>query len=159
MRKRIVLVTGIAVLALVNYSIYRKEQLLADGRMVFLELAPVDPRSLMQGDYMALRFRLQNEAWVGGGRRDGYMVVAPDSHGVAVFRRVDDGAPLASGELKIHYRVRDNQIRLGTGAFFFQEGNQQYYRGARYGEARIDSGGEMLLTGLRGQGLEKLGPP
>ena len=159
MRKRIVLLTGIAVLALTNYSIYRKEQLLANGRVVLLELAPVDPRSLMQGDYMALRFRLQNEVSWSGDLRDGFMVIAPDSRGVAIFRRLDNGAPLAPGELKLRYRLRGNQVKLGTGAFFFQEGDSHYYQGARYGEARIDPGGDMLLTGLRGQSLEKLGPP
>jgi len=32
------------------------ERILSDGRVLLLELAPVDPRSLMQGDYMALQF-------------------------------------------------------------------------------------------------------
>ena len=159
MRKWTVLLGGIAVLLLVNYAIYQKERLLANGRVVFLELAPVDPRSLMQGDYMALRFRLQNDVSQRGELRDGAMVVALDNRGVAAFRRLDSGTPLASDELRIRYRLRANQVKLGTGAFFFQEGNQQFYRGARYGEARIDSGGEMLLTGLRGGNLEKLGPP
>lgn len=42
---------GIAILALVNASILDKEKLLSEGQVVYLELAPVDPRSLMQGDY------------------------------------------------------------------------------------------------------------
>jgi uncharacterized membrane-anchored protein len=159
MRKRIVLLTGFAVLALTNYSIYRKEQLLANGRVVLLELVPVDPRSLMQGDYMALRFHLQNDVSRSAALRDGSMVVALDNRGIAVFRRLDHGAPLASGEFRLRYRVRASQVKLGTGAFFFQEGQQQFYQTAHYAEARIDDSGEMLLTGLRGPGLEKLGPP
>jgi len=35
MRKLIILLTGIGVLAMANYSIYQKEQLLAHGRTVF----------------------------------------------------------------------------------------------------------------------------
>jgi uncharacterized membrane-anchored protein len=159
MRNGIVLAAGFVILALVNYGIYEKEQLLAHGRVVLLELAPVDPRSLMQGDYMALRFRLQTEVPHSDRVRDGRMVVAVDDRGVAQFRRMDDGTPLAADELKIFYRVRENQVRLGTNAFFFQEREGHFYNLARYGEARVDKDGQMLLTGLRGQNLEKLGPP
>jgi uncharacterized membrane-anchored protein len=151
------LLTGIALLALVNYSIYKKEQLLSNGRVVFLELAPVDPRSLMQGDYMALRFSLQNQVY-SSNLRDGHLVVALDDRGVATLRRIDDGTPLAADELKLFYRVRANQVKLGTNAFFFQEGDEPYYRGSRYGEARVDNDGQMLLVGLRDGNLKKLGP-
>ena len=43
-------------LAVANHGIFKRERILSDGRVLLLELAPVDPRSLMQGDYMALRF-------------------------------------------------------------------------------------------------------
>ena len=158
MRRLGILFPGIAVLALVNYSIYQKEQLLANGRVVFLELAPVDPRSLMQGDYMALRFALQNAVLSSGNLRDGHIVVGLDTRGVATFRRIDDTTPLAADELKLFYRVREKDVKLGTNAFFFQEGDASHYSGARYGEARIDNDGQLLLTGLRDESLRKLGP-
>src|SRR5882724_4065692 len=137
MRKIIGLIGGIAVLALVNFSIYQKEQLLSRGRVILLELAPVDPRSLMQGDYMALRFGLEDKIRRDENLRDGYIVVALDDRGVAKFRRVEDALPLGSDEFRILYRVREGQIKIGTNAFFFQEGDQRYYQGARYGEARV----------------------
>jgi uncharacterized membrane-anchored protein len=43
-------------LAVANQGIVQRERILSDGRVLLLELAPVDPRSLMQGDYMALQF-------------------------------------------------------------------------------------------------------
>ena len=58
MRKKIAIGSLLIILALVNWSIAEKEKHLAEGKVVYLKLAPVDPRSLMQGDYMALRFRL-----------------------------------------------------------------------------------------------------
>ena len=155
MRKIIVLLTGIGILALVNFSIYRNERVLADGRLVFLELAPVDPRSLMQGDYMALRFAIARS--VSDPQRDGYLVVGLDNRGVGIFRRLDDGNPLAPDELKLFYRVRDNGVKLGTNAFFFQEGDASLYAAAKYGEARVDSQGQMLLTGLRDVNLQPMG--
>jgi uncharacterized membrane-anchored protein len=158
MRRLVILLAGIAVLALVNYSIYEKEQLLSNGRVVFLELAQFDPRSPMQGDYMALQFKLQNDVHIAGGLGDGRIVAALDHRGVATFRRIDNATPLAADEVKLFYRVRANRVKFGTNAFFFQEGNQPYYRGARYGEARVDNGGQLLLVGLRDENLRKLGP-
>jgi uncharacterized membrane-anchored protein len=43
-------------LAVANQGIVQRERILSDGRVLLLELAPVDPRSLMQGDYMSLQF-------------------------------------------------------------------------------------------------------
>lgn len=63
MNKIIALVALIAVLGIVNASIIDKEKHLAEGQVVYLELAPVDPRSLMQGDYMALNFRVAQQVY------------------------------------------------------------------------------------------------
>src|SRR5262252_1955639 len=62
MRSVVAIAACIAVVALINFSISAKERDLESGRVVYLERAPVDPRSLMQGDYMALRFRIANDA-------------------------------------------------------------------------------------------------
>ena len=162
MRRIVALVAGLAILVLANYSIYSRERLLAEGRIALLELAPVDPRSLMQGDYMALNFRASNEAF---GRRareglaDGHIVLQMDANGVGKFARLDDGAPLAADEVRIRYRVREEQVKFATNAYFFQEGHAKYYERARYGEFRVAPDGECLLTGMRGAKLEPLGPP
>ena len=47
----------ILLLGYFNWSVYKKEQILKDGRLVLLQLVPVDPRSLMQGDYMRLSYK------------------------------------------------------------------------------------------------------
>ena len=44
-----------------NHSIVAKEHIRANGERIYLELAPVDPHSLMQGDYMALRFAIARD--------------------------------------------------------------------------------------------------
>ena len=46
------------VLILANWSIVGKERVLANGEIMLLDLAPRDPRSLLQGDYMVLRYSL-----------------------------------------------------------------------------------------------------
>ena len=160
MRKIVALVAGLAILVLANHSIYSRERLLAEGRIALLELAPVDPRSLMQGDYMALNFRIANEVF---GRRareglaDGRIVVQVDPRGVAKFSRMDDGSPLASDELRIRYRVRGDQVKFATNAYFFQEGHAKIYERARYGEFRVAPDGDCLLSGMRDDKLQRLG--
>jgi len=163
MRKVIVLASALLILVGVNASIYRKEQLLTHGRIVLLELAPVDPRSLMQGDYMALGFKAANVAF--GGRTDlkktpgdGRVVLTLDERGVGAFKRFDDGSPLSANEVAMRYRIRNDQPKFATNAFFFQEGHGSYYTKASFGEFRVARSGECILTGLRDQNLQPLGP-
>ncbi len=160
MRKWFAVLAGVLILAAVNYTVYQREQLLASGRVVLLELAPVDPRSLMQGDYMALRFAVAGEAFgsgeLAGVSADGRLVLQLDDRGVGAFVRFDDGTPLAAGEVPLRFRVRAGQPKLATNAFFFQEGTADRYANARYGEFRIDANGEAILTGLRNAELTSL---
>ncbi|MES2356372.1 MAG: GDYXXLXY domain-containing protein [Pseudomonadota bacterium] len=161
MRKLIVAAGAVLILAVVNFSIWQKENLLADGRIVLLELAPVDPRSLMQGDYMALRYKLVNEVFGREDRKnlsDGHVIVTLDEKGVGTFKRFDDGAALAPNDVRMRYRIRSGQVKFATNAFFFQEGLGPNYQGARFGEFRVSEKGELLLTALRGGTLELLGP-
>jgi len=46
----------ILVLGVANYDIWQKQQIVENGQQVLLKLRPVDPRSLMQGDFMRLRY-------------------------------------------------------------------------------------------------------
>ncbi len=162
MRKAIVLIAGLLILVGVTVAISSKEQLLVSGRVVFLELAPVDPRSLMQGDYMALRFKITNEVF---GTRldqrsmpsDGRVVLTVEENDVAKFKRLDDASPLAADEVAMQYRIRENKPKFATNAFFFQEGHAMDYAKARYGEFRVAGNGECILTGLRDENLAQLG--
>jgi uncharacterized membrane-anchored protein len=174
MRGRIALVAGIIVLLLVNWSILGKERLLSEGKIVYLHLAPVDPRSLMQGDYMALRFAIENDLYKAlpkveqkryrGWRRnlensDGRVVVKLDDKGIATFSRLEDGQPLANDEIYMRYRIRDGALKFATNAYFFQEGHAKDYTTAQYGQFRVDKNGELLLTAMYDKDLIKLGPP
>ena len=166
---RIIVVSALVlILALVNGSIWVKERHLAEGEVVFLELAPVDPRSLLQGDYMALRFGLASRVWsarytsqhVGDERAaaDGYVIVRLDAQRVGHFQRL--GSPtttLADDEMLLRYRLRNGQVQFATDAFFFQEGHAERYEPARYGQFRVNERGEPLLVALHDDELKLLG--
>lgn len=149
MRRTAVILGGLAlVLCAMLWSIASKEQVLHEGRRVLLALAPVDPRSLMQGDYMQLAYALESlphEGWPA----DGHLVLTQGRDDVARFVRRHAGEPLQPGEFLLRYRIRERRLRLGAESFFFQEGQAERYAGARYGELRVEPGGGSVLVGLR----------
>jgi len=160
MRRGVLLVTFLLILCAVNYTIYQRELLLSNGRVVLLELAPVDPRSLMQGDYMALRFKVANQAFSQSTQElleDGHLVLTLDERNVASFKRFADSSALADDELLLRYRMRNGQAKLATNAFFFQEGHAERFQNARFGEFRVGSDGEAILTRMRDENLVLLG--
>ncbi len=160
MRKMIAAFVGFIILAGVNYTIYSREQLLHDGQIVLLELAPVDPRSLMQGDYMALDFAINRTAFSTvptEGLKDGNLVVSLDKNSVAQFKRFADNTPVSDDEVLLRYRIRDDQPKFATNAYFFQEGTSEQYVSARYGEFRVSDRGDMILTKLRDAQFTELG--
>ncbi|MFQ5858311.1 MAG: GDYXXLXY domain-containing protein [Anaerolineae bacterium] len=75
------------------------------------------------------------------------------------MRLHDSQTPLAENELLLRYRRRAFDVRIGPESFFFQEGHAKYYDDAGYAELRVSMSGDVLLVGLRGDGLEVLGPP
>ena len=168
--RSVLLWAGLAMaLLVVNRGIAQRERLLRDGTVVLLELAPVDPRSLMQGDYMALRFaageniidalrangrmpRIDGEwhALARGGANDGYAIFIRDADGVGRFIREQAApTPRAGSEIAVRYRQRGFDVRIASNAFFFAEGQAEHYTPARYGELRAADDGAALLTGLR----------
>lgn len=149
-RTSLILPGLVLALAVPTYGVVQKERLLAGGATVLLELAPVDPRSLIQGDYMRLNYaitrRIEEQAsWP----RDGAIVVTLDVSGVATFVRRHDASPLQPGEHVLRYRKRDGRVRVATDAFYFQEGSASRYVRARYGELKVDSEGNSVLVGMR----------
>ncbi|MBX3012150.1 MAG: GDYXXLXY domain-containing protein [Caldilineaceae bacterium] len=156
-RLAILWLATIALLVFVNYAIYGKEELIRTGQPIFLELAPVDPRSLIQGDYMDLRYQIAAELESVELPARGKLVIKVAANGVATLVRVDDGTPLAADERLLNYYKHDWQMDLGASSFFFQEGTAEDYVDAQYGELRVDDTGTSILVGLRGEDLAPLG--
>ncbi len=159
-RRLLVLGMALIVLALVNFEIYKKEQLLVEGTSILLDLAPVDPRSLIQGDYMILRYRIAELPALRKVARDGYLVLETNTRQVASFKRIYVAdSPLLENEILLRFRKRGRGIRLGAESYFFQEGHAKYYVRAKYGELRVATNGESILVGLRDAEFRHLEPP
>lgn len=135
------------VLVGINVSIWQKEQLIRTGAPVLVELGPIDPRSLMQCDFMRLGFRLPDASRANGHANK--VIGQRDERGVTQLTRFDDGSALKAGELKIDLIRKNGGLTLVTDAWFFAEGEGKRFEAARYGEFRVDASGKALLVGLR----------
>ena len=162
MRAKLLWFMALVILGVVNFAVWQKEQVLAEGKTVLLELAPRDPRSLMQGDYMVLNYRLAGDLRTQLSDRsvDGLAVVKLDEQGQAVFDHIHQaGETLRPDQALIRFRKRGAVVRIGAEAFFFQEGHATVYTPARYGELKVADDGEVVLVGLRDAESRPLQPP
>lgn len=156
MKNLIIWATLLLILIVTNIQITKKENTLTNGRIMLLRLAPVDPRSLMQGDYMILRYAIARDVPEDQLEGKGYIVVSLDKNNVATFLRVHKGEELGEAEHLLIYRNRGG-LRFGAESFFFQEGRASLYSTAEYGELRVEASGISVLTGLRDSEFRSLG--
>jgi uncharacterized membrane-anchored protein len=141
-----------------SHSVFKKETLLLQGQVILLELAPIDPRSLMQGDYMTLRYKIAMDLQSDTIPKRGYCVVRLDSSRVAhKIRLQNELSALKEGEYHIAYTSSNKwNISIGAESYFFQEGQAEKYDKAKYGGVKIDNYGNSLLIGLYDQQLQKI---
>jgi uncharacterized membrane-anchored protein len=158
MKKIIFIASTLFVFAAFNYSIFQKEEIMANGETVLLELAPVDPRSLIQGDYMRLRYAIERNQQYQVKDKRGYMVVTLDQNKVGTFKRFYDGEELAADEKLLHYHNQYSQLRIVPDSFMFQEGHAKHYERAKYGVFKFDAKGSHILIGLADDKMQVIKP-
>ena len=146
-KKIILAVNLLLVLGFFVYAVSKYEERLANSTEILLQLGPVDPRSLMQGDYMELDYSLR---WQIPRYADStYIVVkvAPDKE--ATFERLQNDKTLHEGELLLRYtRDSKGKVCIGAETYFFQEGTDYKYSYAQYGLVKVDSDGNCTIVGL-----------
>lgn len=148
---------------MINFNILRAENEIASGTPVYLELAPVDPRSLIQGDYMLLDYAVARDALgvisLTEADKRGQLVARLDENNVATFSHIyEAGEVLAPDEMLLNYRTRNNRVLIGVDSFLFQEGFADEYADAMYAEVRVNAGGGVHLIDLVGENFEALVP-
>ena len=147
--RALVMITLIALLGYMIWSVREKEVLLEQGDLLLVDLAPVDPRSLIQGDYMTLRYAEARNFMTDSMPKTGYMVVTLDSLGVAKKQRLQETtSPLKDGEYLVNYTASNWRLNIGAESYFFQEGQALLFDSARYGGVMVDNVGHSLLVGL-----------
>jgi len=149
----LVIAGTVIVLGVTSFTIWRRHEVVISGAPILLELRPVDPRSLIQGDYMRLAYAdavFPSPELARDLPHRGTFIVSVDGRDVATFSRIDDGSKLAEGEYRLKYKLLDQSggIRLGAESFFFEEGQADVFDDAHYGVLRVDDAGTSVLVGL-----------
>ncbi|MBQ4034797.1 MAG: GDYXXLXY domain-containing protein [Paludibacteraceae bacterium] len=158
----------LAVLAFFTYSVVNSEKIRSDGQIVLLELVPTDPRSLMQGDYMRLRYRITlqiishsidtatdsslyyNPSVYKNLPETFYSVLRVGRDSIGSFvRNQTDAEGLNENEIVLHCKKgKENSIRFGGEDYFFEEGSSHIFDEAAYGMLKVDRKGNCVLIGL-----------
>ncbi|MCU0439138.1 MAG: GDYXXLXY domain-containing protein [Raineya sp.] len=148
------------VLGAFNYQIFHKEETLKNGDLIFLELAPKDPRSLMQGDYMVLRYKIASMEWDSLSKYEnlpsrGFLVVSVNDKKIGEGKRFQQSTyGLKPNEYALKYFKKEFSFNIGAESYFFQEGKGYALDSARYGGLRVDKQGNSLLIGLYDRNLK-----
>ena len=167
----------LAVLSVVFFIglILKNEQHLKRSDSIFIRLAPVDPRSLIQGDYMVLNYDLsfaglpvQNSqidiptsvTVIQNKPKLMAYVVLDDQRRVVKTSfdpRLLEMYPKSSHRLML--KNPDNRLNAlypASNSFLFAEGLAECYQAAQYAEFKVDEKGNAILASLRGEDLKDL---
>lgn len=149
--KKIIFIANLAlVLVVFNWMIFQKEQTISNGELVLLQLYPLDPRSLMQGDYMRLRYEMTN-TWSEDEKvpNRGYCILKKGDKNIATYQRLQASqTPIEKDEIAIKYYKSGWNVKIGAESFLFQEGKAEVYEKAKYGGLRVEPNGSSVLIGL-----------
>ncbi|MFK2826091.1 GDYXXLXY domain-containing protein [Bacillus sp. B190/17] len=152
-------------LVFIGFTAWQKEQLLKNGELIALQLEPLDPRSLLQGDYVQLNYAVhtayQNEQQ-NGRFIEGKIHVQLEQtaeqvpyHGkyVAVYKPVhftkaDQPAVVNEKTVTIQGKARYGNINLGIEHFFIPENTGVKWEDKNIALVRVAENGDALLETL-----------
>lgn len=170
MKKYFSLILTLVTLLIFVGLVAKNEWHLHHSKSIFIELRPVDPRSILQGDYMALAYELnlQSLKALAGSESEALdqiifnhssvpAKVILDSQNRVVRTILDSNNSFAGQSLIL--KNPENRLQAlypASGSFLFAEGLAQCYQKAKYAEFKVNTKGEAILFDLRGEGLQPL---
>lgn len=159
--RRVSLLTLIVVIAqfsFLGYTVWQKERLLRYGDVVKLELEPVDPRSMLQGDYIRLRYDISTiPSLEGSGRvQVGLRKGAGGVHRLAGVYMVNGekrpGYTPQPGDVIITGTFHGPQVVYGIESYFIPEKTgMTRQENVRFAYVRVSENGDALLEAIRAE--------
>jgi len=151
---------ALGMIAFFGSQITALENIKKDGEYVLLDLRPADPRALMMGDFMALRYVEERANRLPKGLPpSGQFILSLDENKVGRFKRLADEAALGPEEVRINFIRRKRGVTFGAPRYYFQNGTARAYEGADYGIFKISPKGRAVLVGLADESFKKIEPP
>lgn len=160
MRKYIPLIIACITLMALSALIVRYENQLATGTVMYAKLAPADPRSLIQGDYMRLGYEM-----IGINDVDMGAIDDPD-HGKRrqAWVALDDAKRIVSADWQasdthatpLWLKFQHWQWHPAADSFMFAEGLGECYGQASYAKLSVGDDGQAMLVDLVDEHLKAL---
>ena len=149
MKKILVLLNTIILIGIFGYFVKEEENNLKK-KTFYIKTAPIDPRSLLQGDYMILNYEILEDVRKEGAElKKGYIRVKINNLKVAEFLRIDEEYnPSKNEEISILFHKNDSNIEIGVNSYLFQEGTGNKFQRAQYAEVIELKNGKLRLKSL-----------
>ena len=148
--KKIFVVLNLLLLMIVfGYSVIKEEKNLKKATF-YIKTVPVDPRPLIQGDYMVLNYDIAESARMEiGNIRKGYIRIKINDLKIAEFIRIDEEyLPPSNNEISIQFQKNGSNIDIGVNSYLFQEGTGNKFQKAQYAEVIELKNGKLRLKNL-----------
>ena len=134
--------------------IFQKETTLRNGTDIVLKIEPIDPRSLLQGDYVDLSYNIsQVDSYDLPDRV--YVLLEQDQEGIYQIKEIYDTIEEANDDkskdtqVVITGKTYGNTIRYGIENFFIEEGTgAKVEQNANYAKIKVGSNGDALLMSV-----------
>ena len=160
LRYSLIALGGLGIAGLFGSQIKALENIKDNGKTVLLDLRPVDPRALMMGDFMALRYTEEVSRSIPDDLPpSGQFILTLDENRVGTFNRLADDSNPAKGEIKINYIRQRRGVTFGAPRYYFQNGTAETYENADYGIFKIAPSGRAILVGLADERFAEIHPP
>lgn len=174
--KKILLIINIVILFVITaFSATKEEGYRKLDNYFYLELAPVDPRSLLQGDYMTLNYDITDkvrnfifdnlynydennkdkEARELANMKKAYIAVRLDENKVAKFVKITKEKTNEKDLLFIAYKNNGFSVDINANSYLFQEGTGKKYENARYSKVVL-VGDNLRLIDLRDKDFKEI---
>ncbi|WP_336169299.1 GDYXXLXY domain-containing protein [Acinetobacter sp. 161(2023)] len=170
MKKYFSLILALVTILFFAGLVAKNEWHLHHSKSIFIQLKPVDPRSILQGDYMALAYELNLQSLKALAESETERLepvifnhssvqakVILDSQNRVVRTVLDINNSFAGHNLIL--KNPENRLQAlypASRSFLFAEGLAQCYEKAKYAEFKVNTKGEAILFDLLGDELQPL---
>ena len=184
MKKMIPLCLALSCMLIFLGMIFKNELHLKNSESIYVRLQPVDPRSILQGDYMALNYQLyfapqnvthentnqpniNSEDHIFSGLY--FDEIIKNKSSIVAYVELDAQRRVIHTHFELPQKVRTYRLILqnpnnrhsmlypASKSFLFAEGLADCYQQAKYAEFKVDEQGNAILTALKGDQLQDLG--
>ena len=151
MRGRIFLALTFIIIAILCFAVYQKEDIIKNGDEFYISLEPVDPRSILQGDYMILHYNYNSGKSMSWDTDDSddmdykYAILYLSSNGVVSGYTLTNDEVAADNQVLLKVQ-QQKPLKFVANTFFFQKGKAELFDDAKFARFKYKKGESILIS-------------